>query len=219
MRLILVRHGQSPSNIDHLIDTAVPGPPLTALGLTQAAALPAALAGEQVDAIYASSMLRAQMTAAPLAEQRGLPVVVRDGLREVTAGDLEMAGDDASIEAYLSIVFAWSAGDLARRMPGGDTGAETFARYDAVVAEAAASTSGSVVMVSHGAAIRMWVAGRAGNLSPAFAATNPLENTGVIILEGDPSDGWRVDAWTDRIVGGVAVGTADGPGGQPLERA
>ncbi|MCM1975585.1 histidine phosphatase family protein, partial [Streptomyces sp. G1] len=37
MRLLLVRHGQTPTNVDYLLDTAVPGPGLTELGLAQAA--------------------------------------------------------------------------------------------------------------------------------------------------------------------------------------
>ena len=33
MRLILVRHGQTPSNIERLLDTGAPGPGLTELGI------------------------------------------------------------------------------------------------------------------------------------------------------------------------------------------
>ncbi|BEP12014.1 histidine phosphatase family protein [Acidothermaceae bacterium B102] len=217
MRLILVRHGQSPSNIHRLLDTAPPGPPLTELGLQQAAALPAALADQPVDLIYASTLIRAQMTAGPLAASRGLKVVVRDGLREVTAGDLEMKGDDDSVQSYLRTLFAWAAGDLDLQMPGGDTGVETFARYDAVVAEAAAATSGAAVLVSHGAIIRMWVGGRAMGIDAAFVAANTLGNTGVVVLDGSPANGWVVDFWTDRIVGGVRLPGVDGPAGQPVQ--
>ncbi len=217
MRLILVRHGQSPSNVTRSIDTTVPGPPLTALGITQAEALPATLAEERIDVIYASTMTRAQMTAEPLARVRGLRIHVRDGLRELTAGDLEMNNEDESIETYLATAFAWAAGDLALRMPGGENGTEAFARYDAVVNEAAEATSGTAVLVSHGAAIRMWVAGRADNVDAAFVGDNPLHNTGVIIVDGDPAKGWHVDSWTDRIVSGTAVDLADGPGGEPFD--
>jgi probable phosphoglycerate mutase len=216
MRLILVRHGQSPSNIDRLIDTTVPGPPLTDLGVAQAEALPATLADEQIEVIYASTMTRAQMTAEPLGRVRGLPVNVRDGLRELTAGDLELKNDDASIQLYLETAFAWPAGDLELRMPGGESGAEAFARYDAVVAEAAAATSGTALLVSHGAAIRMWVAGRTDNVDAAFVATNALDNTGVIVVEGDPARGWHVVSWTDRITAGQLTAGSNGPGGEPL---
>ncbi|MEU2226957.1 histidine phosphatase family protein [Streptomyces sp. NPDC012751] len=217
MRLLLVRHGQTPSNVDHLLDTAVPGPGLTPLGEAQAAALPGALAGEDVEALYASTLIRTQRTAAPLAAARGLEVIVRDGIRELSAGDLEMLpGHTPQAERYLRTVFAWAAGDTALRMPGGESGEEALARFDAVVAEAAASGAGTVVMVSHGAAIRVWTAARADNVDVAFAAARPLENTGVVVLEGSPSDGWKALSWEGAVVEPAGEG---GPAGEPLGTA
>lgn len=87
MKLWLIRHGQTPSNVLGLLDTAVPGPGLTDLGLEQAAAIPDALRDQQLSTVFASSQTRAQLTAAPLAADRKLPVQVRPGLREVSAGD------------------------------------------------------------------------------------------------------------------------------------
>ncbi|POC80683.1 histidine phosphatase family protein, partial [Vibrio vulnificus] len=43
MRLILIRHGQTESNVHRLLDTAMPGPGLTELGQQQAAGLVSAL--------------------------------------------------------------------------------------------------------------------------------------------------------------------------------
>lgn len=91
MRIILIRHGQTASNIGRYLDTAEPGAPLTVLGQEQAQALPAALEDERIDAIYASTLMRTQQTAQPLAQARGLEIQVRVGLREISAGDLEMA--------------------------------------------------------------------------------------------------------------------------------
>ncbi|MFH9657726.1 histidine phosphatase family protein [Streptomyces sp. NPDC017248] len=217
MRLLLVRHGQTPSNLDHLLDTAVPGPGLTPLGEAQAAALPAALAGEDIGALYASTLVRTQRTAAPLAAARGLEVIVRDGIRELSAGDLEMLpGHSPQGERYLRTAFAWAAGDTALRMPGGESGTEALARYDAVVAEAAASGVRTVAMVSHGAAIRVWTAARAANVNVAFAAARPLENTGVIVLEGSPDDGWQVLSWEGALVEPAGEG---GPAGDALDAA
>lgn len=84
MRMLLIRHGQTPSNLGHFLDTAHPGPGLTDLGLRQAAALPGALAGEDIAALYASTLTRTQLTAAPLAAERGLEVLIRDGIRELS---------------------------------------------------------------------------------------------------------------------------------------
>ncbi|MGW0286503.1 histidine phosphatase family protein [Streptomyces sp. NPDC003236] len=215
MRLLLVRHGQTPSNVDRLLDTAVPGPGLTPLGERQAAELPRALGDEDIEAVYVSTLLRTRLTAAPLAAARGLEPIVRDGIREVTAGDLEMLpGGSPEGSLYLRTVFAWAAGDTAPRIPGGENGEETLARYDTVVAEAAASGAATVAMVSHGAAIRLWTAARAGNVDVAFAAARPLRNTGVVVLEGSPSDGWKALAWE-----GAAVEPADesGPAGAPVD--
>ena len=41
MRLLLVRHGQTMSNVDRVLDTKVPGAPLTEEGRAQASAFAA----------------------------------------------------------------------------------------------------------------------------------------------------------------------------------
>src|SRR5659263_454488 len=102
MRLLLVRHGQTTANVAGLLDTDEPGAGLTDLGLEQAGALPEVLRDESIEVLYASTLVRTQQTAAPLASFLGLEVRVREGLREVRAGTLEMLGDDASVETYLS---------------------------------------------------------------------------------------------------------------------
>lgn len=214
MRLLLIRHGQTPSNIKGLLDTAVPGPELTRLGHEQARALPAALAEEPIEALYASTAIRTQLTASPLAGSTRLDVGIREGLREISAGEYEMLGDGESIAVYLRTVFAWTAGELDRRMPGGPDGFETFGRFDDVVAEAEAEGLGTVALFSHGAMIRSWAGARARNLDAEFAARNILSNTGVVVLEGAGSN-WEAVTWMGEAVGGPAVEDplADGPTG------
>src|SRR5665647_485910 len=146
MRLILIRHGQTTSNVGGLLDTAEPGAGLTGLGFVQAAALPDALGGESIEVLYASTLVRARQTAAPLAASLGLDVRVRDGLREVRAGTLEMRGDAAAVHLYRDTTFAWSAGDVDVRMPGAESGAEVYARYDAVIDEIALSGVGTCLL-------------------------------------------------------------------------
>jgi probable phosphoglycerate mutase len=220
MRLLLIRHGQTPSNLKHLLDTAAPGPGLTPLGQDQAAALPQALAGETIDALYASTLLRTQLTAAPLAAATGLEVQVRDGIRELVAGELEMRGDDEAAALYLSTAFAWSAGDVERRMPGGENGVEALGRFDSVVAEAARSGAETVAMVSHGAAIRMWVTARAANVDVAYASSHALGNTGVVVLSGSPDRGWQTLLWEGRPLGPEGSSPQDGgPAGEAVPTA
>lgn len=216
MRLILVRHGQTQSNVDHIIDTGMPGPGLTELGQREAAALPDFLRADRVDAIFASPLLRAQQTAAPLAETRGLAVAVRDGIREIEAGDFEGTSDKASVHDFVSTEFAWVRGELDRRMPGAENGRETLARFDEVVAEAYDAGHASVVFVSHGSIIRTWSGARADNIEAGFVRRNPLNNTGVVVLEGSPDDGWTVLTWQNTAVGGPALDDAGTAGPQEL---
>ena len=208
MRLILLRHGQTQSNVIGALDTAIPGAPLNALGLRQAAAVPGALKGQEIDAISASTIERTQQTAAPLAADRGIAVDIRDGLREIAAGDLEMLSDHKSQGIYTATAFAWAKGDLELRMPGAETGLEFFNRFDDAIGDILATKAKVVVAVSHGAAIRTWVAARCENTDGAFAGTHQLDNTGVAILEGDRVRDWHLIEWQSAPLGGATLADA-----------
>jgi probable phosphoglycerate mutase len=83
MQIVLVRHGL-PERMD--VTTGTADPPLAPLGLRQAGALAAFLADEPVRAIVSSPLLRAQETAAPLAEALGQPVELVSDLAEYDSG-------------------------------------------------------------------------------------------------------------------------------------
>lgn len=185
------------------MDTEAPGADLTALGREQAAALPASFGRYRIEALYASNLVRTQQTAGPLSTALGLDVRVREGLREVRAGTLEMLGDEPSRMLYLDTIFAWSGGDLARRIPGAESGIEVYERYDQVIADIVDSGADTAVAVSHGAVIRTWAAARVQNVSPGFAATHPLANTGAVVLLGSVREGWRAQTWLGRSVPSV----------------
>lgn len=202
MRLILVRHGQTSANVNRALDTAEPGAPLTRLGHDQARLVAEALVGEGVSGIFTSHLMRTRQTARPLAQRLGIEPVALPGLREIIAADLEMRSDLDSIIAYHSVADAWAHGDLDRRMPGGENGHEVFARYNAAIAEARTSVGdGVAVFFSHGAIIRTWAAHHARNVTPAFATSRILENTGRVVLD-ETADGWRVRSWMEEILEG-----------------
>lgn len=89
MTVTFVRHAQSAGNASGLIDTSVPGPHITELGQTQAQAVADKLGNNNYDAIYASTMIRTQETAAPMSEYLNLPVTVLPGIQEIEAGTYE----------------------------------------------------------------------------------------------------------------------------------
>lgn len=238
MRLLLIRHAQTPANVLGQLDTARPGPGLTPLGERQAAQIPAALDGMTIGAIFASPLLRTQLTADPLASDKGLEMRVLEGLQEIEAGNLEMRSDRTSVHSYLETAFAWGTGDLDVRMPGGPDGHAFFERFDASIAAIAAIAEASApdygnensttrasgderataAVFSHGAGIRVWTARRTVNVPPEFAGAHELDNTGVVELSGSPSEGWTLLSWAGRPVGGAQFvdQQADDPTGEPL---
>lgn len=190
MRLVLARHGQTESNVRHVLDSRPPGPPLTALGRAQAAALGERLAGWDVTAVHASRAVRARETAAPVAAAHGLAVDVVDDVHEVDCGELEGRADPEARALFDAMYRAWWTGDLDARLPGGESARDLRARYVPVVERLVAGATGTVVLVSHGAAIRVV----AGALAGDGVETRYVPNTGLVVLAPAPT-GWTLEHW------------------------
>lgn len=198
LRLVLARHGQTTANVEGILDTRLPGHPLTEEGHRQAAGLARQLAAEPVVGVYASLARRAQQTAEPVAVGHGRAVQVLDGVHEVSIGDLEGRCSPADHHALHEMYRAWHAGDLHASRPGGESGKQVLDRYLADVATIRASHSdgGTAVLVSHGAATRLAVVALASNVDGSFAGARLLPNTAVVVLEADGA-GWRCLRWDD----------------------
>lgn len=221
MRLLLIRHGQTPNNVAGALDTGFPGAVLTPLGQAQAEALPEALLDVELAGLYASRLVRTQLTAAPLAADRGLEVVVTPGLEEIAAAEYEMRTDEEAVQAYVECVAGWMAGELDRSLPGGSTGHAFWERYDAAVRSIAAEhgPDDTVAIISHGAAIRCFTT-LAARLDVDAAYGLHLGNTGMAVLRGDPDGGWTLEQWHAEPLGGPALsdsGAHDVTGESPDE--
>jgi broad specificity phosphatase PhoE len=197
LRLVLVRHGQTTANAEGILDTRLPGQPLTEEGHRQAGELAQRLAGEPVVAVYASHALRAQQTARPVAARHGLVAQVLAGVHEVFIGDLEGGRTPEAHRVLHELYHAWHSGDLEAARPGGESGKQVLDRYLAdVAAIRSAHRRGAAVLVSHGAAIRLAVVALAANIDGAFAGPRYLANAAAVLLEADGA-GWRCLRWDD----------------------
>ncbi|MCK0176138.1 MULTISPECIES: histidine phosphatase family protein [Mycobacteriaceae] len=199
LTLTFVRHAQSEGNASGRIDTSTPGPGLTPLGTAQAAEVATALDGLEIDGIYASTMVRTQQTADPLALRRAEPVVVLPGLREVEAGQAE-GQPEAAAAGYFTAPMQWLRGDRTARIPGSISGDEFDARFDAAVQTIADSGDRDAVVFSHGAAIMLWVTMNVANPQPNLLVEHPLDNTDRVVVVGSPERGWQLLEWD-----GIAV--------------
>lgn len=87
-KIYLIRHGETDSNKGHRFQGRM-NLPLNAKGMQQVAGLVEHMQKLPVDAIYCSSMLRACMTAAPVAMSKNMAYHPLDLLQEVSFGDWE----------------------------------------------------------------------------------------------------------------------------------
>lgn len=193
-KLHLVRHGQIDSNVSGALDTAVPGPQLNATGLEQANALVGKFEGVEIDSIWASTAIRTQMTASPLAASRGLTLGILDGLREISAGELEMSVEPHHRMTYHEVITQWILGDLDIPLGKGTTGREVLDRFEEALTEIYDTDSDHTVVAAHGAIISFWTAVRCNNLTEELFAQYPVVNTGIVSLE-PTSQGWRALNW------------------------
>ena len=210
--LDFVRHGESGDMT--AINTLVPGPELTDTGEQQAQALVNVLSGNGIDDIYASTMIRSQETATPLADALNLPIHVLPGLNEIDAGifegtpvnvgDLPLGG-----ALYLLAPLAWTLGlDFVPQLgstvdPNGIAFDESFSGavqsiYDGSVGTDASNNTDAVF--SHEGAIAIWTLMNVDN--PDFSVVlqeflntgELLPYTGQVVVDGSPGD-WTLVSW------------------------
>lgn len=198
-RLILVRHGQSYGNVERRLDTRPPGAALTDFGRQQARRFAVELA--QRPALVAHSVaIRAVQTASEIATGCGLETTEFDGIHEVQVGELENRNDDAAIAEFNAVYRRWQLGELDLRVPGGESGLEVLDRYLPVVAGLRMryldddAWDGDIVVVSHGAAIRLVSAALAG-VDGTFALEHHLANTQAVVLAPITEGRWSCVQW------------------------
>jgi probable phosphoglycerate mutase len=197
-RLVLVRHGQSYANVDRRLDTRPPGAELTPLGRDQARAFahdsgrPAMLAH--------SVATRASQTAEVIGSQLAMPTIEFAGIHEVQVGRLENRSDDDAIAEFNAIYQRWHHGELDVPLPGGESGNEVLDRYLPVLTDLRMrylddhDFTGDIVVVSHGAAIRLAGAVLAG-VEADFALDNHLDNTQSVVLTPITDGRWSCVRW------------------------
>jgi broad specificity phosphatase PhoE len=198
-RLVLLRHGQSHANVERRLDTRPPGSALTDLGRDQARVFARQLA--HPPALLAHSVaLRAVQTAGEIAGQLGLDAVELEGIHEAQVGDLEDCNDDEAIAAFETIYQKWHEGDLDAPMPNGETGAQVLERYVPVITQLRLrhldddAWHGDIVVVSHGAALRLVSSVLAG-VESSFALDHHLSNTEAIVLAPITDGRWSCVQW------------------------
>ncbi|WP_396904939.1 histidine phosphatase family protein [Mycolicibacterium phlei] len=217
-RLVLLRHGQSLANVERRLDTRPPGAPLSDLGRNQARAFAREL--PRPPALLAHSIAhRARQTAEEIAGTVRVEPLEVDGIHEVQVGELEDRSDDDAVAEFEAVYKRWHLGELDVAMPNGETGREVLDRYVPTIAELRArhldddSWRADIVVVSHGAAIRLVSSVLAG-VDPTFALGNHLSNTEAVVLAPITDGRWSCLQW-----GSLTPPFHPDPGVRPIEDA
>ncbi len=199
---MLVRHGQSYGNVERRLDTRPPGTQLTPLGRDQARAF-AHNGLHRPGLLVHSVAIRASQTAAQIGAELHLPVREATGIHEVQVGELENRSDDEAIAAFNRVYERWHHGDRGLPLPGGETGDQVLDRYLPVLTDLRMrylddhEWTEDIVVVSHGAAIRLVAAVLAG-VDTSFALDHHLANAESVILAPITDGRWSCLHWGAR---------------------
>ncbi len=181
--LYLVRHGQTPGNVGHLLvghtDMA-----LDELGLNQARQVGLRMQSAPLDAVVASPLSRAHVTAAEIARHHDIPVTLDERLKEINFGHAEGLTMAEAVSRYPEVMtlhtdpldehFVW---------PGGDARSRFHAAVFTTFADIALTWQHRhVAVVCHGGVIGSLIAQLDGG-SPNDYATYPVANCSVTHLE------------------------------------
>jgi broad specificity phosphatase PhoE len=157
-RIILVRHGQTGWNAGAGAGSerfrGRTDLPLNETGLAQAQALAGRFMADRqglpVVALYASPLLRAKQTLAPLATQLGLPIQSHPGLLDINYGRFQGLTHTEAADLYPELYRRWRMTPGQVRFPEGEGLADVQARVQALVSEVAARHPGKgLVLVGH----------------------------------------------------------------------
>jgi probable phosphoglycerate mutase len=187
MSILLIRHGETAANVARIMQR--PDVPLSARGIRQAAQLAERLLALGFAHVLCSDLVRARMTAAPLAA-RGHAIEDTPLLQERNFGDLRGTPYAELTEDPFAPGF----------MPPGGESVDAFhrrvAQAFALIVERRRALSGALVVVTHGLVCGALL----GNHARAAALPDHFANAGLTVLDPDPPFEARLINSTDHLV-------------------
>ena len=188
-RILLARHGETAWNalgkLQGLTDT-----PLNDVGRDQARALGTEFRDAGITSIWTSDLSRARETGQIIADILGLPAPAVDpDLRERSVGIFEGLTRHECETQHPAAWKDWLA--QTGTPPGGEPRAEAAARLGRALGRIAAVEDEPVLVVSHGAVMRLWLMELLG------ASIPPIPNGTTYIVEHDDA-GFRAQLRTPR---------------------
>lgn len=208
-RIFAIRHGETAWNVDTRIQGQL-DIPLNDTGRWQAARLAEALAAEDLHAVYASDLSRAQATGAVVARRLGVPIELHAGLRERHFGGFQGHTHTEVEQRWPEAARRWRQRDPDFSPPDGERLGDFYERCVATARELARRHPGqTIALVAHGGVLDCLY--RAATHQPlnaprAWSITNASINR---LLHGE--QGFSLVGWGD-------TGHLDAPDDAPAAR-
>lgn len=196
MTILLVRHGETDGNAARILQR--PEVPLNARGVRQAEQLAERLSADGFVHILCSDLLRARMTAAPLAARSGFTIEESPLLQERNFGDLRGTAYAACAEDPFGPDFAPPNGEDWPTFHIRVAQAFTF------IVNRRRSVSGTLVVVTHGLVCRALVE-RHALLPDGVIAPERYDNTSVTVLHEHPPHGVSLVNCTRHLAAALAM--------------
>jgi len=197
--VFLIRHGETAWNAERRLQGHI-DIELNDNGMRQAELLAQALRGEPLDAIFASDLVRARQTAAPLAAALGLSVGVRSDLRERCYGAFEGLRYADIGTQYPEAYAAMQARLTDFRFPTGANVAETLNEFSArsvgaVTQLLRSSSYRKLAIVTHGGVLDCLNRAASG-ADMSRPRDFDIPNAGINRLQWD-GENFRILQWAD----------------------
>ncbi|NUP73119.1 MAG: histidine phosphatase family protein [Sinomonas sp.] len=183
-RIVFWRHGRTDWNAAGRFQGQT-DIPLNEDGVRQSKHSARLLATMGPTAIVTSDLQRTRATAEALAAETGLPLGVDAGLRETNAGRWQGQTFDEIRHTDGDLLARWEDGDVDVPAGGAETRLDVAARTSAAVDRALGELgeSGTLVVVSHGGAIRVALATLLGLPHGLWGSLSGLSNCNWSVLE------------------------------------
>ncbi len=156
---------------------------ITEMGAEQLKCLAKRFENIHIDAVYSSPLIRAHKTALSVAEPKGLSVTDCEELTEINVGVIEDVPYDVFRTDYVELCDKWVNTPWEFQAPNGESMTSVYERMKHAITEIAAKNNGNTVLVaSHGCAIRNLLAYVLFNDIKALPKIRIPFNTGVTKL-------------------------------------
>ena len=188
-KIYLVRHAEAEGNAKEFFQGSI-DTPLTEKGKQQLTYLAKRFADIPLDAIYSSPFQRAKLTAEAVNRSHALPITPEYELREINGGEWENTAWADLPALFPQQYELWTQKMWLFCAPQGDAMTDVYERMRAVLTKIAKENAGkTVAVVSHGCAVRNFLASiEFGDIS-GFPDVGWADNTAVSLTEYDHNTG------------------------------